>query len=286
MRRAVLFGWTRLMRKLDFPGIERLSRVLGFVMWTFLYKRRRASIARVALHLDCSPKEATALAKASFYNLAQSFLEIFLNDKFCAEYIHVENPELLQQMMVEGQPALFISAHFGSWELMGTFLSRLAQRQTMSVARKQKDSVISELIRELRWESNLVAVDHRNAAKLMLECLRNKGAVGLLADHNTNRREAIFLPFFNDIAAVNMGPAVLAVRARAIIYPAFMRRDGRKAYTLRIHTPLDTTTLQGTPAEKTRAVAEFYTQAIEAEVRSLPEQWLWMHDRWKTRPPA
>ena len=285
MRRAFLFRLARLMRKLDFPGIFRVAGALGFVMWTFLPKRRRATIERVKLHLNVPGAEARRLAKASFYETARSFMEIFLNDRFRMEYVTVENPDLLRKMMEPGQPGVLATAHFGSWELMGTLISQTASRPTMTVARKQKDPVVSDLIRELRGESRLIAVDHREAARPTLECMRNQGIVGFLADHNTSRREAVFLPFFNDVAAVNMGPAMLAVRAKAIVYPVFLRRTGMKTYTLDMHEPLDTTALEGSLAERIRQVAEFYTRAIEDEIRIAPEQWLWMHNRWKTRPP-
>lgn len=285
MKQAVLFGLARLMRKLDFPGVFRVADILGFIMWTFLFRRRKAAIERVGLHLGVSGAEAARLAKSSFYNTARSFMEIFLNDKFSMDYVRVETPELLEKMMSPGQSGVLATAHFGSWELMGTLISQTARRPTMTVARKQKDPVVSELIRELRGESKLIAVDHREASGPTLECMRNQGIAGFLADHNTTRREAIFLPFFNDIAAVNMGPAMLAVRVKAVVYPVFLRRDGMRAYTLRMHEPLDTTTLEGPLSERVRQVAEFYTKAIENQIREAPEQWLWMHNRWKTRPP-
>ena len=285
MKRAFLFGLARLLRKLDFPGIFRLAGVLGFVMWTFLFRRRKATIERIRIHLNLSETDAERLAKNSFYNTARSFVEIFLNDKFSMDYVHVENPELLRQMMQPGQPGVLATAHFGSWELMGTLISQTASRPTMTVARKQKDPVVSELIKELRGESRLIAVDHRAASGPTLECMRNQGIVGFLLDHNTSRKEAIFLPFFNDIAAVNMGPALLAARVKAMVYPVFLRRDGMRRYTLHMHAPLDVSTLEGTLSDRVRQVAEFYTKAVEDEVRACPEQWLWMHNRWKTRPP-
>lgn len=285
IKKTVLFGLARLMRKLDFTNTFRVGSFVGFVMWNFLRKRRAATIARIQLHLNLSHDEAVTLAKASFYNTAWSFMEIFLNDRFKTEYVTVDNPELLHKMMQPGQSGILATAHFGSWELMGTLISQTANRPTMTVARKQKDPVVSDLIKELRGESRLIAVDHRSAAGPTLECMRNQGIVGFLADHNTSRKEAVFLPFFNDIAAVNMGPAMLAVRAKAIVYPVFLRRDGLKAYTLHMHEPLDTTTLEGSLSARVLQVAEFYTKAIEDEIRKTPEQWLWMHNRWKTRPP-
>ncbi len=285
MKRAFLFGFTRLLRKLDAPGIYRLSRFLGWVMWTFLRQRRKATIERVKLHLGLTGDKAIRTAKSSFYNTALSFLEIFLNDRFRMEYVRVDKPELLKQMMEPGQPGVLATAHFGSWELMGTLISQSAVRQTMTVARKQKDPVVSDLIKELRGESKLIAVDHRAAVGPTLECMRSGGIVGFLVDHNTSRKEAIFLPFFNDVAAVNMGPAMLAVRAKAMVYPVFLRRDGIRSYSLHMHEPLDVAMLEGSLSERVRMVAEFYTQAVEKEIRATPEQWLWMHNGCKTWPP-
>jgi len=285
MKRAFLFGLARFLRKLDAPGIYRLSQFLGWVMWTFLWQRRNATIERVKVHLDLTGVEAVQMAKSSFYNTALSFLEIFLNVRFRMEYVRVDKPELLKQMMEPGQPGVLATAHFGSWELMGTLISQSATRQTMTVARKQKDPVMSDLIKELRGESKLIAVDHRAAAGPTLECMRSGGIVGFLVDHNTSCKEAIFLPFFSDIAAVNMGPAMLAVRAKAMVYPVFLRRDGMRSYSLHMHEPLDVAALEGSLSERVRMVAEFYTQAVEKEIRETPDQWLWMHNRWKTRQP-
>ncbi|SBV93914.1 Lipid A biosynthesis acyltransferase [uncultured delta proteobacterium] len=285
MKRAFYFGLARLMRKLDFPGIARVANVLGFVMWTFLFRRRKATIERIKHHLNLPEREAVRVAKASFYSTALSFLEIFLNDRLRMEYVQVETPDLLRQMMAPGQPGMLATAHFGSWELLGAILSQTASRPTMTVARKQKDPVVSDLIKELRGESKLIAVDHRSASGPALECMRSGGTVGFLLDHNTNRKESIFLPFFNDVAAVNMGPALLAARVKAMVYPVFLRRDGLRRYTLHMHEPLDVATLEGSLSERVRRIAEFYTKAVEDEVRACPEQWLWMHNRWKTRPP-
>lgn len=286
MKRAFLFWLARQMRRLDFPGVFRVADMLGWVLWTFLPARRRATIERVGRHLGLSGREAEVFARKSFDETARSFMEIFLNDKFRMEYVTVENPALLRRMMEPGQAGVLTTAHFGSWELMGSLISQTATRPTMTVARKQKDPVVSDLIRELRGESKLVAVDHREAAGPALECMRNQGIVGFLVDHNTSRKESIFLPFFNDTAAVTIGPALLAVRAKAIVYPVFLRRDGLRRYMLHMHEPLDTTTLEGSLGERTRQVALFYTKAVEEEVRVRPEQWLWLHNRWKTRQPV
>ena len=116
----------------------------------------------------------------------------------------------------------------------------------------------------------------------VLRALRKNGYAGFLADHNTSRSEAFFLPFLGEEAAVNKGPAVLAVRAKALVWPIALIRDGDR-YRIIIEEPLDTALLEGDAEEKALAVAAFYTEANERMVRRAPDQWFWMHNRWKTK---
>ena len=112
--------------------------------------------------------------------------------------------------------------------------------------------------------------------------LRKNGYAAFLADHNTSRSEALFLPFLGEEAAVNKGPAVLAVRAKALVWPLVLIRDGDR-YRMLMEEPLDTALLEGTADEKALMAATYYTEAIERMVRRAPDQWFWMHNRWKTK---
>ena len=285
IKRILLFWLGRGMRWFDFSGVQRIADCVGFLMWVFLFKRREETVRRIMHHLQVAEEKARPIARASFFNTARSFMEIFLNKRFRMDYVHVENPHLLETMIAQDRAGVLVTAHFGSWELMGSLISHTTHRPTMTVARQQKDKVVSEFIKELRGESRIASVDHRSAAGPALQCLRNHGLVGFFVDHNTQRQEAIFLPFMQDTAAVNIGPALLAVRAKAVVYPLFLRRDGLYTYTLSMDDPLDTQTLEGTLSEKIRQVAVFYTKAVEKKVLENPEQWLWIHRRWKTRAP-
>ena len=99
---------------------------------------------------------------------------------------------------------------------------------------------------------------------------------------------ALFLPFLGETAAVNMGPAVLAVRGGAIIWPGYIVRVGEKAdrYLFCQTEPLRPEDYAGPHEEAIAKVAAYYTKSVEDIVRRYPEQWFWMHNRWKTRPPA
>jgi KDO2-lipid IV(A) lauroyltransferase len=129
----------------------------------------------------------------------------------------------------------------------------------------------------------MLSVDHRQASRTVLPKLRNKAAAAFLVDHNCSRKEAIFLPFLEDIAAVNSGPALLALRTNASVYPVFLLRDGKGRHILHILAPLHASELSGSIRERLKTIAAFYTDAVADMVRQYPEQWFWMHQRWKTR---
>ena len=137
-------------------------------------------------------------------------------------------------------------------------------------------------LRRLRSAHGAGVVGHREATFPVLRVLRKNGYAAFLADHNTSRSEAFFLPFLGEEAAVNKGPAVLAVRAKALVWPLVLIRDGDR-YRMLMEEPLDTALLEGTADEKALMAATYYTEAIERMVRRAPDQWFWMHNRWKTK---
>jgi KDO2-lipid IV(A) lauroyltransferase len=109
--------------------------------------------------------------------------------------------------------------------------------------------------------------------------------VGILLDQNATRREGVFVPFFGRAASTSRSLALLALRTDTPIVPIFIRREGAGRHHVAIEPPLPPPLSN----DLDRAVVELTarcTETIEAAVRRSPEQWLWSHDRWRTRPPA
>ena len=271
---------------LSLAKLHTIGTAISLFYWYLVPSRKQIAIDAVAKHLQLPPDEATKLARASVVNNCKSFMEIFHT-----RYLHTHPPilecedtENFQRYLQEPGPIVCITAHLGAWELLNPYAaaSHLG-RPKIVVVRKQKIEYLSEIMRELRTSGGMEAIDHRQATTKAMDCLRNNGVVAFLADHNTRRREAIFLPFLEDIAAVNQGPALIALRAKALVFPVFLLRDGLKM-RLRLDAPLDTKELTGTVSERVQAIASFYTDAIARHVRACPEQWFWMHKRWATRP--
>ena len=275
-----------LLSALSISSLRRIARAMAFVFWHCLPSRRKEAIAAIQKHLHKTPEEATRIARQSFIENFQSFLEIFHVAKIPTDKSagNICSPETLAMLKAETAPIVVATAHIGSWELLsGLAYDLLPARNRMVVVRSQKDPALNRLMAELRAARGLEVVDHRQAAGVVLPKLRDNGFAAFLVDHNCSRKEAAFLPFLEDTAAVNIGPAALALRTKASVYPVFFLRDAKGERILHILPPLRTQELTGSIADRITKIAQFYTDAVAAVVKEHPEQWFWMHKRWKTR---
>ncbi|MDD2220050.1 MAG: acyltransferase [Desulfoplanes sp.] len=289
MRELCYAGIGALFSRMGLSGVKKFGKILGTLFWYFLPGRRNLAIRTIEERLEVPRDEAVHIARKNFAQTAQAFGEIFLirqvDHRFIQEHVYFPDQDLFDQTFQSHRPVVVVTAHLGSWEFFaGICGPLLPDRPTQGVVRLPKDKAMGNLMMHLRGVGKVEIVTHRNAAKKVLRCLRKGGMSAFLVDHNCSRSEAIFLPFLGKIAAVNMGPALLALRSQALVLPVFLLRNGESNYMLRLSTPLDTVTLTGTREEKIRAIAGFYTGEVETMVRNYPEQWFWMHKRWKTRP--
>ena len=289
MREILYNAFLPLCSSMSLRRIHALGRRLGGLMWALLPGRRRETTGRIRERLGLDERRARQLALASFRESACSFLELFharfMDYRFLDERVEYENPELFERMCTSPRPIVGVTGHLGCWELLGGMLKCFSSKTDCQVVvRLPKDRAMADLLMHMRSQSKIRVLPHREAATEALGQLRRGGLSAFLVDHNCRRAEAMFLPFLGEVAAVNKGPAILALRARAEVWPFFLVRlpGGRlKAVTLPC---LDTATLQGSRADRIEAICRFYTEAVETMVRRFPEQWFWMHRRWKTRP--
>lgn len=281
---ALLSGCASLFSLLGFGGLSRLGSGFGRLMWHALPARRKLATDNIIRHLNLPENEARALARASFRHNARSFAEILLTDRFGMDSprLRIAEPELFRKLAACERPIVAATAHLGAWELLASMLGELYEepRPRVVVVRRYPNPAVQAFISSRREARGASMAGHRTVAAAVLRALRKHGIVAFLVDHNAPRSEALFLPFMGEEAAVNMGPALLAVRAEALIWPVFLLREGN-GYVFHLQTPLDTAGLAGSREERVAAAATFYTRAVEKAVRRTPEQWFWMHNRWK-----
>jgi KDO2-lipid IV(A) lauroyltransferase len=264
-----------------------LGRRLGDVAWLLMPRRRRIALDNLRQAFPgLTEEERRRIARRSCQHLGLLFVEL------CAVLAHpleqaldrvrLEGREHLDAAMRAYGRALLLTAHLGNWELLPA-ASRLTSYEVAVVARPLDASWLNRLAERLRRKAGVELIDKRRALRPVLGALARGRLVGILLDQNATRREGVFVPFFGRPASTSRSIAVLALRARAPVVPIFARREPDGTHRVIIRPALEP------PAEATPdgAVAELTAQctaAIEAAIRETPEQWLWMHSRWRTRP--
>lgn len=281
----LLSGLGTAINSLGFDTTYKLADSFAFLAWHMLGFRRRNTIQSIQEHLSVPFEQAKTIAYKSFQSTFRSFAEIGLTKSFGIDQtgtrLFIENPELWEKMQKCERPIVASTGHYGSWELLASMLGQVysAPRPRMVVVRKYPNPAVHAFISNQREAKGASMIGHRAVATAVLRALRKNGIVAFLIDHKTKMQEAYTLPFLGENAAVNIGPALLAVRAEALIWPIYLERID-KGCMLHLQEPLDTKELQGTSEEKIRQAAEFYTKAMEKQIRQNPEQWFWMHNRW------
>lgn len=238
---------------------------------------------------EISESERRRLALGCFENLGR-LLAVFSHfrdaDSTSLErIIEYRGLEHLQAAMAHGRGVILFTGHVGGWELTSFGLS-MSGHPLSFLVRRIDNPKIEELVDRARTYRGNRSIDKRFAAREMLQILRTGGTLGILVDLNTLDREAIFVDFFGIAAATTFMVAKLALRTGADVLPVFAPWDKTKQKFLLSIGPALSLEPSGEESEDVRRMTQAFTSVVEDYVRRYPDQWLWIHRRWKTRPPG
>src|SRR5271154_1728706 len=184
-----------------------------------------------------------------------------------------------------GKGVLFLTGHMSAWEL-APFAQALSGHRLHFLVRPIANKRVDALINGYRCRSGNQPIEKNRSARAILKVLGDGGTVGVLADHNTDIEESVFVDFFGVLASTTSGLARIALRTDAAVVPGFLSwDDALQKYRLRFEPAVELARSGDEEADVIENTARF-TQVIEAYVRAHPDQWLWVHKRWKTRPPG
>jgi KDO2-lipid IV(A) lauroyltransferase len=193
------------------------------------------------------------------------------------EWIRYEGFEHYERAKERGNGVLFATAHLGNWEL-SAFAHALLTEKMNIVVRPLDNPLLDALVETRRALSGNMLLSKRDFARTILHALRDNEPVGILVDQNSAGDNAAFVPFFGRQACTNLTFAKLAERSGAAVIPGFaLWSEKERRYVLRFYPAIGMT---GDAVEDTARIQA----AVEAAIREYPEQWLWIHRRWKTRP--
>lgn len=258
---------------------EEAGARLGRLVWRLSGKHRQRALENLQRAFpEKSSEEHLALGRGvleHFGRVMADFVRtpVRTNEEVLATAT-VDGYENLLSALALGKGVLLISGHVGNWERMGHWLAAKGHAVS-AVARDANDPEMNAIILELREATGMQIISRGDAIQPIIEALAKGTLVGITPDQNS---EEIFVPFFGHPCGTVKGPAVLARRTGAPLVPVYFMRSGPNKYRFVIRPPL--------APEEGYSIIEGYTRAIntslEGIVREYPDQYLWIHNRWKS----
>ena len=201
------------------------------------------------------------------------------------DIVEIDGEENFAEAQARGKGVLFLTGHMSAWEL-SSFAHALYGHTLYFLVRPISHGRVDRLINGYRCLSGNKPIDKNKSARAILKVLGAGGTVGILADHNTSLEEGVFADFFGIAASTTSGLARLALRTDAAVLPGFIHWDEtRGKYILKFEKAVELVRTGDEEADVCANTQKF-TDEIEKYVRAWPDQWLWVHKRWKTRPPG
>jgi KDO2-lipid IV(A) lauroyltransferase len=234
--------------------------------------------------------EIERLASGSAASVGAAFVEFLqvsgMSEAEIRDRVRVAGQEHLLAARARGRGVFLLSAHFGGWEL-GAIRAGLIGETIAPVVRPLDNPHLEEELarRRTRFGNRLIA--KRDAARDILRAIRSKQTVAILVDQNVLAREAVFVPFFGRLAATTPSLALFQLKTDAPVVPAFVWPEGSGRYVLELGAPIFAEEFRAPELDRDEAVLRAtarYMEVTEAVIRGKPEAWLWMHNRWRTRP--
>jgi D,D-heptose 1,7-bisphosphate phosphatase len=298
-RYGILRTWVEYAAALWFIGLFRVlpwrtARVLASgwagALYYLLPKRRAVTLnnLRRAFSSDMSEKEIRRLARASYRNLAYSLLEFAkigaMDREGVMSRVKVEGIEHLREALALRRGVILVASHFGNWEWMGAVHAQNGL-PTHVVARPLDNPYLNRLVNRLRERFGSRVVNSKNpgAVREILGALHRGEGVGFLIDQSPAGERGVFVDFLGRLAYTHKITALAAQRTGAPVIPVFMVREKDGSHRFVYEKPLELASTADRE-EDVRANTQRMAGVIEGWIRAYPEQWLWMHDRWKKQP--
>lgn len=263
-------------------GLGRLLGIGVHYLWT---SRRRIAIDNIrfscehgGLSIASSP---SALARESMANLGESFAEMVKiysgYGRKIIENVRIEGIENFLDAISQCKGIISVTGHCGNWELMAIACG-LQIKASSVVARRQNNVYIDAIVEKMRTKYGNRVIYKKGALREIMSVLRSNGSVGILMDQAVSRDEGYVVNFLGRGAWTTKMPALLARKTGAAVLPVFIRREGSG------HVMMIMPTIRLSEAGGEQAVIDdtlAFTSCIEDYVRKWPQEWLWIHKRWK-----
>ncbi len=265
-----------------------LGAGIGGVTWVLLRRLRAVGLRNLEIAYPTMPvEERTRILRGVFRSLGWQIGEFCKMSHYTREqaeaFVRYEGLEYYRNAEAKGKGVLVLTGHLGAWELSSFFHSLMGHPMSL-VIRRLDNPLVDEFVNRIRCLHGNRVIHKDDFARGLLTSMHRGETVGILMDTNMTPPQGLFVPYFGVEACTAAGLARVALHSGAAVLPGFLvweEAEGR--YVLHFGEELDLIRT-GKIGDDILSNTAMFTATIEAYVRRYPEQWLWVHRRWKTRP--
>jgi heptosyltransferase II len=270
---------------LPWPALFALGNIGGFCAWVVLGKYRRLALsnASIAFGNEKSPRELRRLVCRHFQRLGANFFYsakiISISVEKILPRVTTENLDSIDRPLRAGVPVVLVLSHLANWELFAQLMPKfVSHARAASVYQKLGNRFIDAHVRRARSRTGLILFDRAEGFQPVIQLLRSGGGVGILSDQHAGDH-GLWTPFFGRLASTSSLPALLAKRTGAVLLAAAVYTNGSGRWRMVFTERFDES---GASVE---ALSAKMNEIIEQQIRAAPEDWFWVHNRWKTPNP-
>ncbi|HNO76741.1 MAG TPA: lysophospholipid acyltransferase family protein [Phycisphaerae bacterium] len=267
----------------------RTARAFANIWWFMIPRHRNRAIGHVRLAFGnkYSDKEVEQIAKSSLKQLAMFAIDFvtvphLINEYNWKRYVHLNNMDSALRVLLEEKGAMLLTGHFGNWELAGYLLAMFGFDIT-AIMRPLDNVYLNQYVVKMRQKKGLELVDKKGATQFAEQVLRRGGSLGFIADQNAGSKGQ-FVDFFDVPASAYKSIGLLAMIHDVPIIVGYATRVGH-AFKFEVGVERIIMPSEWKSQKKPLPwITQEYTRAIESAIRRAPDQYLWIHRRWKSRP--
>ena len=263
---------------------RKFSSFIAFVFYNFIPIRKKVVISNLQNAFpEKKYSEIESLAYKTYKSFAITLVEImylpYMSKQQLVDAVHCANPELIIEKYKQGKGVILLSSHFGNWEFIAISVAMQIAIPFSVIVKPLRNPYVFEWMNRFRTKFNNEIVPLGISIRKTYQTLKEKKIVAMVADQR-GPREGERVDFFGREVSVYTGPAALAVKTGApIIYGIPIRQKDYKYQTVLVEIP--TNDLNEKDVDIINVISQRHTAYLEKIVREYPEQWLWMHNRWK-----
>ena len=296
-RRASLREWLEYLglrlivaslKWLPRPVSRAAGGAIGALAWHLIGRLRRIGLRNLALaYPDMPEPERTRILRTLYRYLGWQLAEFCRMPRAtradAQKFFRYEGLEHFLAARSRGHGVLVLTGHLGAWELSSFYHSLMGYPMSM-VIRRLDNPLVDAFVNNIRCLHGNRVLHKDDFARGLLQAMHHGDTVGILMDTNMTPPQGVFVPFFGTLACTASGLARVAAHSKAAVLPGFMLWERRERRYVLHFGPELTVARTGDATADALANTALFTATIESWIRRYPEQWLWVHRRWKTRP--